>query len=330
MQSKDHSHDLRVLFLRFGSLGNAVVSIPAVRAVRKEKPRAFLALLCNPGTFDFWKDCPWLDRVLIYDQKGANRPGPGYLRMIFELRRFRFTHSVHFRRFIRSELIGFLSGAGTRIGFDPQGFSLLTRKIPYREDENIIAQNLGLVRELGVKAEDKSLEYWPAKPSAYLQNLLGKLRPPVIVVHPFAHTQRANRWPKFPELAERLQKELNAGVIIIGAGEEKQIFKKEWPEPSSIQTAFDLPIPELAALLKSAGLFIGSDSGPLHLACAVSTPAISIYAKSPGLQTHLKKWMPLTPQFKAVIPKDQQGAGREIPVSEVLAQAQALLSKSRA
>jgi len=321
---------MRILFLRFGSLGNAVVSLPAVRAVRKEKPEAFLALLCNPGTFAFWKDCPWLDRVLIYDQKGEHKPGPGYLRMIFELRQLRFTHSVHFRRFIRSELIGFLSGARTRIGFDPGGFSLLTQKIPYREDERIIAQNLLLARELGVKAEDYSLEYWPAKPSAYIKNLLGRVRSPVVVIHPFAHTQAANRWKKFPELAQRLQKEFNAGVILVGAGDEKEIFKKEWPEPSSVQTAFDLPIPELAALLKSAGLFIGSDSGPLHLACAVGAPAISIYPQKPSLQTHLKKWMPLAPQFKAVIPRERDESSPEIPVSEVLAQARALLFQNRA
>jgi len=308
---------MRILFLRFGSIGNALASIPAVRAVRREKPDAFLALLCNPSTYDLWKDCPCLDKVIVYDQRGKNKPGPGYLKMIFELRKNRFTHSIHFRRFIRSELIGFLAGAQTRIGFDPGGFSLLTARIPYLEDEHIIEQDLRLVRELGLEAKDKSLEYWTPAPTERVRKLLAQLRQAkaVVVLHPFARTQAENRWQKFPELAERLKKELGAGVVLIGAGREKEIYEKEWNQSrGSFPAAFDLTIPELASLIKSAGLFIGTDSGPMHLAAAVGTPAIAIYGPRKDLDTHLKKWQPAVPQFKAIIPVNNRA---EIGVEEV-------------
>jgi ADP-heptose:LPS heptosyltransferase len=317
---------MRILFLRFGSIGNAVVSIPAVRAVRKEKPDAFLALLCNPATFDLWKGCPWLDKVMVYDQKNLNKPGPGYLKMIVDLRRLRFTHSIHFRRFIRSELIGFLAGAGTRIGFDPGVLSLLSKKILYLENEHLIDQNLRLVRELGVKAEDRSLEYWPPELSVRQKNMLAQIKPPVVAIHPFAHTQRENRWKKFPELAEKLQKELGASIILVGTSNEEEIFKKEWPAPAAVRTAFELSLSQLAALLKAVNLFIGSDSGPLHLATAVGTPSISIYTPRHDLASHLKKWMPLSPRFKAVLPPENSNA--EISVDEVLASTRDLLSQS--
>jgi ADP-heptose:LPS heptosyltransferase len=317
---------MRILFLRFGSIGNALVSVPAVRAVRREKPEAFLALLCDPATHDLWKDCPWLDRVLVYDSKDKNQAGPGYLKMIFELRKIGFTHSIHFRRYIRSELIGFLAGAQTRIGFDPGKISLLTKKLPYSEDAHIIEQNLQLVRELGIKADDRGLEYWPPAPSDRVKNLLAQLKAPLVVLHPFARTQKHNRWQKFPELAEKLKKDLNASVVLIGAGRENEIFQNEWQgKYSEFATAFDFSIPELASLLKSAKLFIGSDSGPLHLACAVGAPAISIYTPRPDLARHLKKWMPLAPRFKAVLPPENSHA--EISVAEVLSAARDFLSQ---
>jgi len=306
---------MRILFLRFGSIGNALISAPAIRAAAKALPDAFLALLCNPATHELWQGCPWLDRVMVYDQKGRDKAPVGYLRMIAELRRLKFTHSVHFRRFIRSELIGFLAGAKTRIGFDPGGLSLLNRKVPYSEEKHMVEQNLGLVRELGIRAEDTRLEYWTPEPSPRVKNLIARAKTPLVVLHPFAHTQRGNRWQKFPELARKLRDQFGADIILIGAGNEKELFDREWSDSSPVQTAFDLPLPELAALLKSAGLYIGSDSGPLHLACAVGTPAISIYTWRPDLQNHLKKWMPLATNFKAVF---AESADDKIEITHVL------------
>lgn len=293
---------MRILAIRFGSIGNALVSIPAIRAIRKELPQAFLVLLCDPRTYELWKGCPFLDQVIVYDQKNQHKAGPGYLKMIANLRRLKFTHSVHFRRFIRSELIGFLSGAKLRIGFDPGEFSLLTKKIPYREDENVILQNLSLVKELGIKAEDSMLEYWSPEPSERVKALLGGTAQPVAVIHPFAKSEKERRWQGFVELAERMQKDFGARVILIGQREDRAIFQQECQgKQAEFLTAFELTLPELASLLKGARLFIGTDSGPLHLAVAVGTPSIAIYGPRKGLDAHLKKWMPLSKNFLPVL-----------------------------
>lgn len=333
---------MRILFLRFGSIGNAMVSVPAVRAVRKELPEAFLALLANPETHELWKDCPWLDRVLVYDQKNEHRAGPGYLKMIAELRKLQFTHSVHFRRFLRSELIGFLAGAKTRVGFDPGRFSLLTTKIPYIEDEPIMEQNLALVRKLGVKAEDATPEYWAPEPSEKVRGLLGQAAGPLVVIHPFARTQREKRWTGFQELTAMLQTRLKANSVLIGAPDDRAVFEKEWRQDDPTpKVVFDLSIPELASLIKSAQLFIGTDSGPLHLAAAVGTPAVCIYSPDIKLKYHLRKWQPLAAKFKAVVPlkncaacelypcppRDMMECMSEISVEEVFDRAKEFLSR---
>jgi heptosyltransferase II len=294
---------IRVLFIRFGSIGNAMVAIPAVRAVRKEMPDAFLALLCNPETYDLWKDCPWLDKVIVYDQKGKHKSLGGYFSLISELRGIKFTHSIHFRRFLRSELIGFLSGAKERIGFDPDGFSLLTKKIPYHEDQPIAEQTLLLTRPLGVKSTDANLEYWPAAPSEKIKNIFAGPSKLKVVLSPYARTWAERRWWRFPELAQRLAKERNAEVVVVGASDELKIARKEFKDvvPED-RLAFGLSLPELASLIKSAGLFIGQDAGPVHLAVAVATPSIIIYSPAPDRKKIFEKWKPAGEKFVAMLP----------------------------
>jgi ADP-heptose:LPS heptosyltransferase len=294
---------MKILFVRFGSIGNALVSVPAIRAVRQELPDARLALLCNPQTYDLWKECPWLDKVFIYDQNGANKAGPGYLKMIVQLRSQHFTHVVHFKRFLRSELIGFLTGAKTRIGFNPEKFSLLSHKIKYIENESIIEQGLKLVRKFGIHASDKRLEYWTPEPSSRVKDLLTRSGKPTVIIHPFARTQRNQRWRGFQELCASIKERLGASVLIIGSPDERALYEREWANHTKkFPSAFDLTIPELASLIKHANLFIGSDSGPLHIASAVGSTAIGIYSPDKNLKSHLRKWRPISDKFIAVIP----------------------------
>jgi len=294
---------MRVLFIRFGSIGNALVSVPAIRAIRKAHPSAFLALLCDPATYDLWKNCPWLDKVIIYDQKKTHKAGIGYLKLIAQLRKLNFTHSVHFRRFLRSELLGFLSGAKTRVGFDPGGFSLLTKKIPYSEEEPIIIQNLKLAKELGASELNPELEYWAGEPSERVSQLLegAGLK---VVLSPFGRTGRKRRWKGYPLLAEFLSRELGAKVIITGTSDEQEIFRREWGERSRlVTTGFELSLCELASLLKNADLFVGQDTGPAHLSVAVGTKTIIIYSPSPDWQRNYKKWRPLNQNLYPILPE---------------------------
>jgi len=294
---------IRILFIRFGSIGNAMVAVPAIREVRREKPDAFLALLCNPETYDLWKDCPWLDQVLIYDQKGKHKSLTGYLGLIAELRRLQFTHSIHFRRLLRSELIGFLSGPKTRIGFDPGGFSLLTKKVPYREDKPIVEQNLELVRQLGILAQDSKLEYWASEPSEKLKSLFKEPSRLKVVISPYARTWREKRWRSYPELAQSLIKKMNAEVVVAGAQDEMELAKQEFGGiVGKDNFAFGLPIRELAGLFKLADLFIGQDAGPVHLAVAVNAPSVIIYSPAPDREKIFEKWKPAGDKFLAVLP----------------------------
>ncbi len=295
----------RVLLIRFGQIGNALVAVPAIRALRNAWPDARLAMVADPLTYELLAPCPYLDEFIVYDSRGPQKAGPGYVKFIARLRREKFTHALHFRSYIRSQLIGFLSGAPVRIGFGTDEFpQLLNRVIEYSAKENIIEQNLKLVRELGVEAADRTLEYWPDAGSKKVAELLGNepADRPLVVLHPAGVTHEERMWPGFGELARELKSRLNARIVMIGSPSEKGLVYKTAGEADVKDIAIGWPLPEVAELIKRADLFAGLDSGPSHLADAVGTGGAIIYAPHCGLKDHLEKWKPESGDFLAFTP----------------------------
>lgn len=308
----------RVLLIRFGSLGNALVAVPAIRALRTAWPQARLSLLADPLTQEVFQGCPYLDEVILYDWKGAHRFGRGYSRVISQLRRRRFTHSIHFRRHLRSELLGLFSGANERIGFQTRGrIQWLTRVVPYREGESVIEQNLNLVRALGITAADRRLECWPCVGSPAVDRLwaeLGNGPGPVVVVHPGGATQRERLWPSYGILAQKLRERNRAKIIMIGTPAESETVEIQAAHAGGpVVKGLGLPLREVAEVIRRADLFIGTDSGPCHLADAVGTPGVILYAPHRGLAAQVRKWKPEGERFAALLPARDCGECGEYP-----------------
>lgn len=311
----------RVLLIRIGAIGNALVAVPAIRALRQAWPAAWLTLVADPLSLQLLGNCPYLDETIPYDNRGPEKAGPGYARFILRLRRRRFTHAIHFRRYLRSELIGFLAGAAVRMGFKTEApLQLLTRKVDYDEDENVIELNLRLVRALGVPAAERRLEVWPSEGSERVKEIIAGAwgTGPLVVIHPAGATQRERLWPGFGELAHWLEQRMAARVVIIGSPAEREIVEKTAaqakPPPAA---AVGLHLSELAELIKKADLFAGSDSGPAHIADAVDTPGAIIYAPHPGLARQLRKWKPEGRRYLAFTPPADCGDCREYPCPQV-------------
>ena len=298
----------RVLLLRFGAIGNALAAVPAIRALRVAWPDAKLILVADPLTVELLTPCPWLDEIVRYHNRGPEAFGKGYSRFIARLRKFEPTHAIHFRRYLRSELIGFFSGAPERVGFATEDrVQFLTRKVPYVEGANVVELNLQLVRALGIAADDRRLEYWPARESPRVDDLISRAsgRGPLVVLHPAGSTQRHKLWPGFGPLGRWLRENLDARVVYLGSGAERAMVEETAASLSpSALTAIGLPLPEAAELIRRADLFCGTDSGPAHLADAVGTPGAIIYAPHLGISAQLAKWKPEGCNYLAFTPKN--------------------------
>lgn len=298
----------RVLLLRFGAIGNALASVPAIRALRTAWPDSRLILVADPLTIELLSPCPYIDEIIRYHNKGPEAFGTGYTKFITRLRKLEPTHAIHFRRYLRSELIGMFSGAPNRIGFATEDrVQFLTRKVPYDEGVNVVELNLRLIRALGVNADDRRLEYWPLQESRRVEELIGLARGggPLVVIHPAGSTQRNQLWPGFGPLGQWLRERLGARVVYLGSAAERPLVEATAASlnPPAL-AAIGLPLPEAAELIRRADLFCGTDSGPAHLADAVGTPGAIIYAPHKGIDAQLAKWKPEGCNYLAFTPRN--------------------------
>jgi heptosyltransferase-2 len=152
----------RILLFRNGSIGNTLVAIPAIRAIRQTFPEAHLSLILDSTGAALLKNCPLIDEIIVYEKRGEHRGLLPNLSLIVELRKRHPTHAVLFKRFFRNGFLAFLSGAKERIGFETNGSApFLNRTIPYQDDRDIVELNLQLAFLLGAdKSASRELELW--------------------------------------------------------------------------------------------------------------------------------------------------------------------------
>ena len=302
----------RFLIIRFGSIGNTLVSLPAVRAIRKAYPSSFISMVVSPGIDELLSDVPWIDELIVYDMHGTHKSLLAYFQFIRSLRRRHFDTAVMFKRFLRSELIGLLSGAGRRVGFETGGKSnFLTDRVPYTEGTNIVELNMMLLQPLGIHDSDLSIELDPGNCKKYnsmhvFDALKSKEYFRYAVIHPGGKTVKGTGLgvAGYAKIISLLGQRYNLPCVIIGDSTDSGTISaiQKLSNVDSVLPAVGLPLKELSCLIKHAALFIGNDSGPCHIADAVHTPGIIIYPPLYNLGEHLKKWKPAGDEFLAITP----------------------------
>ena len=220
----------RILIFNVNWLGDTLFSTPFIKAVRKRFPESYIVCLAPPRCKEILDDNPYLDGLIIYDEKGYHRSIFGKLRLIRELRREHFDGTFILHRSFTRALIAYLSGIRERIGYKTKRRSiLLTRAIEepssplHKVDYFLnIAALCGM--ETGGKgydffvrgAERKRVEDFLEKMGVHEDDLLVVLNP--------GGNWLPKRWPaeRFSEIADRLADELGFGAhASCGRGEVK-------------------------------------------------------------------------------------------------------------
>ncbi len=302
----------RILVIRFGSIGNTLVSIPAVRAIKRQLPDVSVAMIVSPGIDDLISGIPWIDETIVYDMHGIHKSLKGYLGFVRGLRGRHFDVAIMFKRFLRSELIGLLSGARRRIGFRTEGRSdFLTDRVEYTEGENIVKLTMRLVEPLGVYSSDLSLELGTDDCSSYrimsvIDGIGSKDGGKYTVIHPGGKTVSGQGMTpnRYAYIIDRLAQDHHVGSVVIGdtaeAGTINGILNTV--KAGAASAAVGLPLKQISCLIRHASLFIGNDSGPCHIADAVGTPGIIVYPPMRGIEDHIRKWKPAGDNYIAVTP----------------------------
>jgi lipopolysaccharide heptosyltransferase II len=282
--SRDQSKIDKILIIRPGGIGDAVLLIPAINALKKEFPDTEIDILSekrNAGIFSLSKN---IHRIYLYDKVSD---------LIHALRN-RYDAVIDTEQWHRlSALVTYLTGAPVRIGFDTnERRSMFSHRIPYSHDDYEVLSFLDLTEPLiqqhpEFDADSSFLDV--ASESAFrLLTVSNNEKERIVSIFPGASVAE-RRWggEKFGKIAKALN-EKGYKVVILGTSSEHadaEIIKHYAANCLDLTGRTDLK--EAAAILKASRLLLTADSGIMHIAYAVGTPTVALFGS--GIE---KKWAP--------------------------------------
>lgn len=283
-----------ILLVRTDRIGELLLTTPAMRAIRLSFTKAKIAIVVNPSSIEVVEASPYVDSIIKFDSKGANSSFAEKAKFFKTIKRSKFDLAVIFNPSRFFNILTYLANIPVRVGYDRKWGFLLSHKMEDRKylcEKHEVEYNLDLVRLIGADCDDK-LPYFPLNNSSEekIKNLLrdNEIRPDdlLVAVHP-ATSNPDKRWPfdRFAEICDRLIKEFDAKIVLIGAKEEARISDevKTVMKNSILDLTGLLSVKELGSVLSKSKFLISNDSGPVHIAAAVGTPTVVLFGEErPG------------------------------------------------
>jgi len=285
---------MKLLIRATNWVGDAIMALPALRLVRERFPEAHIAILALPYVAKIYDRQGIADELMVYDRKGEHSGLRGRSRLAAALRAKKFDTALLLQNAFDAAWIAWRGGIPERIGYDRDARGLLlTQAIPVPKRGEIPAHEkyyyLELLRRAGW------LDKLPEIPEISLrvadedsQRAEGKLRSLGvragalrIAVAAGASYGSAKCWPpeRFAEALNQMRRERDADVILFGTPAEAVVaaaIAGALGQPALDLTGNTL-IGELPALLKCCSVFLGNDSGAMHVAAAVGLPVVAVF-----------------------------------------------------
>jgi ADP-heptose:LPS heptosyltransferase len=293
-----------VLIIRLDQIGDAVMTTPLLRELKRHLPRARLSLVVKPSVLNLVELCPYVDRIHVFDWNihgnfAGIRSHWRALKLSFmQLWPHRYDLAIVPRRHVdyyHGPLIAYFSGSRWRLGsqgsfprlrqilpLTTNGF--FTHLVPNIASMHEVEHNLSIVKFLGGIVKEDRLELWlDSKDDAFAEDMIQShgvhSDEAIIALCPGGGSQK-KVWPaaRYAELARRLQEELRARFVVIGGREDESVGLKLTNHLGGklINAAGKTTLRQAAALMKRCLLYIGNDTGPMHLAAAVGIPVVEI------------------------------------------------------
>jgi heptosyltransferase-2 len=293
-------------------IGDAIMALPALRAVRAKFSDAEIAILARPYVADIYRDQQICNQLINYGPNGIHAGFSGRERLARELRAQKFDVALLLQNAFDAAWLAWRANIPERIGYARDGRSLLlTKPVPVPAPGEIPTHEkfyyLELLRRAGWmdSLPDESFipltvsEVKRRRASEFLEESGARPHSLRVAIGAGASYGSAKCWPppRFAELASRLQAQNDADVILFGTAAESAVSNaiaarmRQPPIDLTGKTA----IADLTALLSQCHLFIGNDSGAMHVAAAVGLPVVAIFGPTAPLDT-----APVTPRCTIV------------------------------
>lgn len=302
-----------VLIICRQPLGDTVLASPLIRGIRRIYPEHHLMLIASESNFHILEHCPYADEVLVYEAQVQGN----YLRS--HLNKARAFAEAHFQGYsfevavipstgmpsTPEAWLAYFSGAKRRVSFSEKykpamheefmgGYDRYFTDVPYSEEIcHEVESNVSLLNLLQPGEYDSSLELWPGEADRQEARLLlqaaGVRSQGLKAAVCLSTSELARDWPaeRYAEVCRSLQEKWpEISFVLVGTGERarayRDIFLKKNPRAYDMTDRTSLG--QLMALLQTMDLYLGGDTGTLHMAAACQLRGAAVYRSADNLQ----------------------------------------------
>ncbi len=299
----------RILMVRLSAIGDCLHAIPVLSALREKNPQACIGWAVEEASHALLEGHPHVDRFHIFPRRIFKRRTGTLAERLGQLNDFRrevrdakYDVALDLQGLMKSGLVTWWSGAARRIGFagdesrEFNRFFCTTRVRPPAEAVHVVEKNLALLQPLGIAMPRQPKWVMPDYGSelAELEPFLAEIgvgrqegRKNFVLVNPGA-TWETKRWPpeRFGEVARGLVERHGLAVVATWADDDEKRAAETIVNIAAASAYLAPPtnLRQLAALTSQAHLFVGNDTGPLHLAVALGVPCVSVFGASDPLR----------------------------------------------
>jgi heptosyltransferase I len=292
----------KILIVRLSAIGDVVHVLPALRLLRSHFPESKISWLVEDKAGDILTDYPDIDDVIVFPRKkwrGEILKIKKNLNILSDilsfykkLRKEQYDLVIDFQGNLKSGIMNLITGSANRIGFGRgycKEFSYLSTQYhahPPGKKIHRIAKNLSLLKELGLETRFQRPELPVSKTDEeYISRFINtNINPslPIIIIHPGTSRFGAyKQWPMlyYALLADLILETYKVNIIFSWGPDEfgivKEIIKNM--KRKAIPACETESIKQLIELIRRSSLFIGGDTGPLHIASILDIPVVGIY-----------------------------------------------------
>jgi len=327
-------------------IGDAILTLPAVAAIRATYPQAHIAVLVKPWVADIYGLFSAIDEVIIYENK-FDTP-TGVFRLARMLKGKKFDAAILLQNAIEAAIIVLAAGIPLRAGYDSDARGILLTHRVHRTEEirkvHQIDYYLEMVKALGCVSVDREMHLEskinPLDAQDILRKFIPETKKTIIGIAPGATYGPAKRWfpDRFAAVADKLNEYFSSQGILLGGKADCEVAQEvqKLARTKLINLAGKTTLREAIYLISQCRLFISNDSGLMHIGGALNIPTIAIFGSTNPATTApvgnksvvVCKEVSCSPCLKEKCPTDFR-CMKLISVEDVLKDAQNLVQKGR-
>ncbi len=323
-----------ILLVRMDAIGDMVLTSGVIRELRKNYPKAYLMAVCTPLVYPLLEYCPYLDEVRCFD---LNRLRKDFMETFLSLMDFceTFLWKHRFSLCVCPQwgdpkeltfLLAYMSGANRRAGFSGRVSEVYLRQdrqpdsfekhfmtecyVTPPEILNEAERHITLLKLMGLKVKEDRTEIWLREADkAYAERVMtGKFN----IVIGLGSGDRSRKYPtkRYIEVMKKIKERLDAEFYIVGGKEEMEDGQYAAELTGGRNLCMQASLRETAAVVARADMYLGNDTGTMHIAAAAGTPIVypcrEAKDKTPvltGLFSNYKRFEPWKVPYRTIRPE---------------------------